>query len=430
MLLMVTVISRFRVRNGLEEQVRAEFLARPRLVENEAGFCGLEVLNDSADGSSFLLITRWRSEAAFHAWHANAVNGHSNGLVPQGSKLEASLTQIVVGNRVEDPGALTINDAIEGQTAALSRWLRDSDTIFALLLNLDGTIRLRNHAAKRIFPHDPAEGTGPRIWDFIVSSDTDSLAEQLAGSAAPPDGPFRLNLSDGHSNPISAEVSLVDCAGGFLLLGAIEERNALRLQTERQVLANQLKAQARELARKDKELEAANRTIETFSRTDALTGLTNRKTLDELLTREIDRAHRQRQPLSLILGDIDYFKRTNDTYGHEVGDQVLAALGRIFGGHVRPYDVAARFGGEEFALLFPGAACHEGVAIAERLRKQVATVQIPAGPDSITVSFGVATLMEGESSEALLSRTDAALGRAKDCGRNRVEADGVGILQS
>jgi PleD family two-component response regulator len=80
--------------------------------------------------------------------------------------------------------------------------------------------------------------------------------------------------------------------------------------------------------------------------------------------------------------------------------------------------------------LFPGAACREGMAIAERLRKQVGAVQIPGGPESITVSFGVATWLEGESKDALLARTDAALYRAKDCGRNRVEADGVGILQS
>jgi len=426
---MVTVISRVRVRSGFEEQVRAGFLGRPRLVENEAGFCGIEILNDAEDGSIFLLITRWKSEAAFRDWHGNQAHHHSHGLIPEGEKLETSFTQVMVGNRIEDPGALTINDAIEGQTAALSRWLQDSDNIFALLLNLDGAIRLRNRAANRIFPLGPAEGVGLRIWDFVVPSDAESFAGRLSDSEGPEEGPFRLNLTDNQGNPIAAEVSLVDCAGGFLLLGAIEERNDLRLQTERQVMANQLAAQARELARKDKELEAANHTIETFGRTDALTGLTNRKTLDELLTREVGRAHRQHQPLTLILGDIDYFKRINDTYGHEVGDQALAALGRIFGGQVRPYDVAARFGGEEFALLFPGAACHEGVAIAERLRKQVGSVQIPGGPERITVSFGVATLMENETGEAFLARTDAALFRAKDCGRNRVESDGVGILQ-
>jgi diguanylate cyclase (GGDEF)-like protein len=428
---MVTVISRFRVRNGFEDQVRAAFLARPRLVENEKGFCGLEVLTDAADASVFLLITRWTTEAAFRAWHASEAHHHSHEFIPRGLKLDASFTQIVVGNRVEDPqGAINLSDAIEGQTAGLSRWLLNSDTVFALLLGADGTIRFRNRAANRIFPGDPASGTRMKIWDFMVCSGAESFASRLSGPAASNDGPFRLNLSDGRSDPLTLEASLVDCSGGFLLLGAAEERHALRLQAERQTLANQLATMARELARKNKELEAANQAIEHIARTDALTGLSNRRTLDELLSREIARANRQHQPLTLILADVDHFKGINDTYGHAVGDQVLSALGRIFGSQVRPYDVAARFGGEEFVLVFPGTECHDGVAIAERLRRQIGAIQVPNGPERITISLGVATLIENDSAEAFLARADAALYRAKDGGRNRVEAEVVGSLQS
>jgi diguanylate cyclase (GGDEF)-like protein len=320
--------------------------------------------------------------------------------------------------------------ALDGQAATLSRWLLDSDTVFALLVGCDGTIHLRNLAANQIFPHDPASAGAPKIWDYLTVSDAESFRLRLSDPAARGDGPFHLNLNDGPKNPVTVEAGLVDCAGGLLLLGAIEERNPLRLQAERQVLTNQLAAMARELARKDKELEAANHTIERIARTDALTGLTNRRTLDELLAREIARANRQHQPLTLILADIDHFNQINDTYGYGVGDQALAALGRVFGGQVRTYDVAARFGGEKFALMFPGTTCSDGVAIAERLRRQVAAVHIPSGPERITISFGVATLAERESGEELIARTDAVLSKAKNSGRNRVEADGVGILQS
>ena len=426
---MVTVISRFRVRNGLEAQVRAAFFARPRLVENEKGFCGMEVLTDAADQSVFLLVTRWTSEAAFRAWHSSEAHHQSHGFIPQGLKLDASFTQIVVGNRVEDPQGFHLNDAIEGQTVALSRWLLNSANIFALLLSSDGTISFRNHAANRIFPSNPQGGKELKVWDFLLCSDAESFATRLADPAARSKGPFRLNLSDDQSNPLSVEANIVDCASGFLLLGVIEEQHALRLQAERQMLANQLATMARELARKNKELESANHAIEIIARTDALTGFANRRTLDELLAREIARANRQHQPLTLILADIDYFKRINDTYGHVVGDQVLSALGRIFGSQVRPYDVAARFGGEEFLLLFPATACQEGVAIAERLRKQVGTIQIPGGPERITISFGVATLIDNESAEAFLVRADAALYRAKEGGRNRVETGEVVSLQ-
>jgi diguanylate cyclase (GGDEF)-like protein len=321
-------------------------------------------------------------------------------------------------------------DALDGQTFALSRWILDSDTVFAVLLESDGTIRLRNLAANRIFPGDPANAIDPKIWDFLDGPDAESFRLRLSDPAARMEGPFRLNLCDGPKDAVTTEVSLVDCAGGFLLLGAIEERNALRLKAERQMLTNQLAAMVRELARKGKELEAANQVIERIARTDALTALANRRTFDELLAREIARANRQNQLLTLILADIDHFKHINDTYGYGVGDQVLAALGRVFGSHVRPYDVAARFSGEKFILLFPGTACNEGITIAERLRRQVWAVQIPGGPERISSSFGVATLVERESGEELMARTDTILGRAKNGGRNRVEADGVGIFQS
>ena len=319
--------------------------------------------------------------------------------------------------------------ALDGQTATLSRWLQDSDTVFALLVGCDGTIHLRNLAANRIFPHDSASTGAPKIWDFLIGSDAESFRLRLSDPAAR-EGSFRLDLNDGPKNPVTVEASLVECAEGFLLLGAIEERNSLRRQAERQVLTNQLAAMARELARKDKDLEAANHTIERIARTDALTDLTNRRTLDELLAREIARANRQHQPLTLILADIDHFRKINDTYGYSVGDQVLASLGRVFGSQVRLYDVAARFGGEKFALMFPGTTCSDGVAIAERLRRQVAAVDIPSCPERITISFGVATLAERESREELIARTDAVLSKAKDSGRDRVEAAGVGILQS
>jgi diguanylate cyclase (GGDEF)-like protein len=318
---------------------------------------------------------------------------------------------------------------LDGHSVALSRWLVDSDTVFALLLAPDGAIRFRNLAANRIFPCSSTGVDEPKIWDFLIESDAESFRLRLSDPTVRSEGAFHLNLSDGPKNPVTVEVGLGGCEGGFLLVGAIEERT-LGLQAERQMLTNQLAAMARELARKEKELEAANHVIKHIARTDLLTGLANRRTLDEMLSREMARANRQHQSLTLILADIDHFKLINDTHGYGVGDQVLATLGRVFGSQVRPYDVAARFGGEKFALMFPGTARSEGVAIAERLRKQVAAVHIPDGPEWISVSFGVATLMERESGEDFLARTDSVLSKAKNGGRNRVEADGVGVLQS
>lgn len=393
-----------------------------RVIEKESGCCGVVVLMDAAESSVFLLTTRWTSEAAFRSWQNKETN--------RDWCRDTSLIDTVVAHCLDDPyGETSFNHAIEGQTAALSDWLIESDTVFAMLLSPDGSIRVRNRAAKRMFPAHPDSGIDPKIWEFLVASEAESFARRLSDASARNEGSFRLNVSAGEDYPLTVEVSLMDCPGGFLILGAVEEAHALRLQAERQMLTNQLATLARELARKNKELEAANRSIEHIARTDALTGLSNRRTLDELLARELARANRQHQPLTLILADIDYFKRVNDIYGHVFGDQVLSALGRVFASQVRTYDIAARYGGEEFALLFPGTLCPEGIAIAERLRRQVAGIQIPGGPERITVSFGVATLMDNESAEAFVARTDAALYRAKNAGRNRVEADDVCSLQ-
>ena len=144
---------------------------------------------------------------------------------------------------------------------------------------------------------------------------------------------------------------------------------------------------------------------------------------DETLQREMARANRQAQTLSLVIADLDHFKSVNDKFGHLVGDQVLARAGKILAAQLRAYDLAARYGGEEFALVLPGTTTEEGAAIAERIRKEVASVAFSEGPSQITISLGVAGYGKGESTELFIARADAALYRAKKTGRNRIEID-------
>jgi heme-degrading monooxygenase HmoA len=290
---MVTVISRFRVRNGLEGEVRRAFLNRPRLVEQTAGFRGLNVLTDAADPSVFLLLTRWTDEASFRTWHRSEAHLQSHGLIPDGLKLDASFTSLTVGNSIEDPAGMQyVSDAIEGQTMALSRWLMESDAVFALLLAPDGTIRERNPAGGRLFTSDPAKSLSLTVWDYLVSSDAEHLRQRLSESGDRQSGPLLLNLTDGQQNPITLEAGLVGCGESILMLGAQELRYDSRLQTEILTLTNDLSLMAREGARKSRELTKANETIGLLARTDALTGLANRRTLHEGLEREISRAER------------------------------------------------------------------------------------------------------------------------------------------
>lgn len=158
---------------------------------------------------------------------------------------------------------------------------------------------------------------------------------------------------------------------------------------------------------------------------DSLTGLFNRRYLDETLPREILRAARTGSMLGVMMLDIDHFKQLNDTHGHDAGDAVLSALGRFLQHHVRGDDIACRYGGEEFTLILPGASLNAICDRAEQLRVGAQSLVVRFNNtqlDTITLSLGVAMWPQhGEIAEAVLQAADAALYHAKQGGRNRVE---------
>jgi diguanylate cyclase (GGDEF)-like protein len=157
---------------------------------------------------------------------------------------------------------------------------------------------------------------------------------------------------------------------------------------------------------------------------DPLTGLYNRRYLEESLDRELQRADRQDQPLSVIMLDLDHFKRFNDTFGHQAGDALLREVGRYLTTHIRDDDFACRYGGEELTLILPGATLAAAEARAEALRQGLRDLTIlhqrrVLGP--ITASIGVATFTQhGDTAEALLRAADSSLYRAKREGRDRI----------
>lgn len=173
------------------------------------------------------------------------------------------------------------------------------------------------------------------------------------------------------------------------------------------------------------ELKRSNDMLRTLSITDPLTHLHNRRHLMEMVEKEFQRASRKGAHLSLIILDIDYFKKVNDTYGHQEGDRVLTILADIVRRRLRSYDLAARYGGEEFVLLLPETPVHEAMAIAERLRLEVQEHIFDGSLQGqvLTISLGVATYPSSriESIDSLFRQADEALYRAKQSGRNRVE---------
>ncbi|MBU0729019.1 MAG: sensor domain-containing diguanylate cyclase [Proteobacteria bacterium] len=171
------------------------------------------------------------------------------------------------------------------------------------------------------------------------------------------------------------------------------------------------------------DLGQAHEKINTMASTDGLTGLANHRTFQHGFVIMLERARRQKTPLCLILCDIDFFKKVNDTYGHPFGDQVLMAVARILSETVRTVDLAARYGGEEFAIVLEGSDQEGGRLMAERIRNAIEemTVRHEGQTANVTLSLGLTVFpVFSEEKSTLISQADQALYRAKNLGRNQV----------
>jgi two-component system, cell cycle response regulator len=171
-------------------------------------------------------------------------------------------------------------------------------------------------------------------------------------------------------------------------------------------------------------LEQSQQSLTELATMDVLTGVFNRREFNRRLTIEIERSRREGHPVSLLMVDIDFFKKINDTYGHQSGDDALRHVSALLKAEVRPGDLPARYGGEEFAVILPYADSHDAFMVAERLRNLIAEQDIPIQDGQTikaTASLGCSTFpMDAETEKALMAEADAALYRAKRGGRNRV----------
>jgi two-component system, cell cycle response regulator len=286
-------------------------------------------------------------------------------------------------------------------------------------LEQDGALVEANAGFMRLMTVQEPQPIGACVARFFIQPDFATLARACGGADSEIHRGL-LTIGDyvGRSRTLRGRVWRV--AGRLRLLAEydIDELEQLYdtvLELNRDYANAQL-----DLAQTNLKLQQREAQILAASLTDPLTGVGNRRRLEQALATEISRAGRTGGTLCAFMADLDHFKRVNDVHGHEAGDAVLVAFGTLLRRLTRMVDIVARFGGEEFVVLMPATELEHAVAIAERVREALAACCVAPLPDPVTASFGVAQLADGEPGHLLLRRVDNALYEAKRLGRNRV----------
>ena len=298
-------------------------------------------------------------------------------------------------------------DALESKIAERTRDLRDSEANLRDLIDFspvamvltriaDSTVLLANRRAGAMFEVPLQEIHGrhaPQHWVNLVHRQ--HYLEHVFRHGRIDDFESEMQTSSGRKFWASLSGQRLRFAGDDALLAAIVDVTAQRH------------------AREDLLVQATR---------DALTGVFNRRYVENVLSKEVERAGRHGRPLAVAILDADNFKRINDTRGHQTGDEVLRAITERCRNTLRSHDVFGRYGGEEFVIVFPETNLDEAGLVAERLRAAVADEPFKVGDDTlgVTVSIGLAAYTPGHDMDKLLQRADAALYTAKQNGRNLV----------
>lgn len=287
-------------------------------------------------------------------------------------------------------------------------------TAFAVI-NPDGKLTAASKGFLKLLPRNQGEMESPNVSRFFIQPSFETLNASFQDGYS---GLFTIGARSGQTATLYGTFYSDNGISYFLAehdLGDINGNPAKfsNLIIELSETQRQLMASNAALGKLEK--EAVERSF-----IDPLTGLGNRRRLEQGLVTEISRARRAKKRLSLIMSDLDKFKDINDKFGHDVGDIVLKEFANIISLSIREYDIATRFGGEEFVILMPHMDLDNAVAAADRIRTALEAKDFNPHAIKVTASFGVATLSSNDSPEAFLKRADDAMYEAKNSGRNRV----------
>lgn len=335
---------------------------------------------------------------------------------PTGSPAPPAFSEVTYGTDALDDGGS-------------ARWSSSPLAISMVLLSFKGTqdlgIRYRligGQGSEWEVAHDLEvryRHLAPGNYRFEVA------AADQAGNAVSPVATFSFRITPLWWQNRSLQIFLGLVV--IILLVVVWRRRVGVLIRQKRQLESSVTLRTQDLEREKAELVRTREQMRHFAEHDDLSGLWNHRIIVDRLRGEVDRSRREGLPLSIILADLDFFKRINDTYGHPAGDEVLKVASQIFQRMVRSYDWVGRYGGEEFLLILPGSGFMHARERAEELRVAIAEARVVHGDTtiSLTASFGVASGFPA-SHEELIREADAALYRAKSNGRNCIVATEIG----
>lgn len=284
-----------------------------------------------------------------------------------------------------------------------------SQSLVGIVIMENGVFSYSNAKFNEMFGYSADEIRGLDVLDTVAEVDRalveENIRKRLSGEVARLDYVFRGLRKNGVEIDVEVHTNAMEIGGKLALISLLMD------VTER--------------IRAEREVRALHDELREQSTHDALTGLYNRRYLEETLGRELIAAKRHGHPVSVIMGDLDHFKAVNDRYGHLGGDEVLRVFGDLMKRHARGSDIYCRYGGEEFLLVLPHMAQNGATERAEQLRSAMAAAPVPYGAEliAVTASFGVATFpRDGQTGDELIAAADRALYAAKTAGRNRVQA--------
>jgi diguanylate cyclase (GGDEF)-like protein/hemerythrin-like metal-binding protein len=317
----------------------------------------------------------------------------------------------------EDPIYAFAKEHVIHAKGLLSLLMPQTSGIGIALKGLDGRYQIANRVMAAWFGNGAGQITGMHDADLFPAAAVARLRgsdQQIENGAPAASEEVELPANGVPGRYLWLKFPVLGPTGKMISIGSVV------LDAARQESVEEMRQALGRLQQTNQELQASIAELDRLASTDKLTGAWNRRRLEEAAANEMERLRRYDHPLSLILLDIDFFKKVNDRHGHSVGDQVLADLVAVVKSTLRTTDSITRWGGEEFVVLCANTTLSTVTMLAERLREKIAGTAFQV-VQHITVSMGVAECLAGETWGQWFDRTDAALYQAKTSGRNQVQ---------